>query len=244
MNVSIVSVSRFAGPLADRTRHVQERLVAVERVLAAAAVVDGVRQSDGQVLLGHGHDPVPLAVDDRDRRAPVALAADQPVVQAVGDRRPCPCRWLPAREDRLAALVGGQPGVRPAVDEDLTAGVRDERLVHRRIGLLQARRHDTPDRQPVRDRERVVAFVVGRDGHDRAGPVATEDVVGDVDRDPFAVDRVDRIGPDRDAGLLAIGRQAIDLGPDRRLGDVRVDLRLAIRGRQLATRAGARGRGP
>jgi hypothetical protein len=74
---------------------------------------------------------------------------------------------------------------------------------------------------------------VGRDGHDRTGPVATQDVVGDVDRDPFAVHRVDRVGPDRDAGLLSVSRQAIDLCPDRRLGDVRVGHRPAIRRCQL-----------
>ena len=58
MNVSIVSVSRRAGPPHTGHVDVQERLVAGQRVLAAAAVVDGVGQPDRQVLLGHGHDPV------------------------------------------------------------------------------------------------------------------------------------------------------------------------------------------
>ena len=82
-------------------------------------------------------------------------------------------------------------------------------------------------------RELEVALVVGGDGHDRAGPVAGQDVVGDEDRDPLAVDRVDRVGADRDAGLLAIGRQPLDLGPVRGLGDVRLDLRPAVRRGQL-----------
>ena len=58
MNVSIVSVSRRAGPPQIGQVDVEERLVAGQRVLAAAAVVDGVGQPDGQVLVGHRHDAV------------------------------------------------------------------------------------------------------------------------------------------------------------------------------------------
>ena len=60
--------------------------------------------STGSSVLGHGLRAAVVAVDDRDRRAPVALAADQPVAQAVGDG----CRWpLPrsssvTRPDRRA----------------------------------------------------------------------------------------------------------------------------------------------
>ena len=43
--------------------------------------------STGSSLVGHRHDAAALAVDDRDRAAPVALARDQPVAQPVVDRR-------------------------------------------------------------------------------------------------------------------------------------------------------------
>ena len=89
-----------------------------------------------------------------------------------------------------------------------------------RVGVDAGRRHDPPDRQPEPGREREVALVVGGHGHDRAGAVAGQHVVGDEDRDPLAVDRVDRIGAQRHAGLLAIGRQAVDLGPPAGLRDV------------------------
>ena len=58
MNVSMVSVSRLAGRRIDRAGDVQERLVAGQRVHAAAGVVDGVRQQDRQVLVRHRHDAV------------------------------------------------------------------------------------------------------------------------------------------------------------------------------------------
>jgi hypothetical protein len=58
---------------------------------------------------------------------------------------------------------------------------------------------------------------VGRDGHDRARAVAGQDVVGDEDRDPLAVDGVDRVGADRDAGLLAsVERRSISVSRSAR----------------------------
>ena len=39
-----------------------------------------------------------------------------------------------------------------------------------------------------------VAVVMGRDGHDRAGAVGHEDIVGDEDGDLLAVDGVDGLG--------------------------------------------------
>src|SRR6266513_2520044 len=45
------------------------------------------RKLDGQVVLGHRDDAAFLAVDDRNRRAPVALARDAPVVEPVLDPR-------------------------------------------------------------------------------------------------------------------------------------------------------------
>jgi hypothetical protein len=70
-----------------------------------------------------------------------------------------------------------------------------------------------------------VAFVVARHGHDRAGSVAHQDVVGDPDRDALAVDRVDHRPPDGHAGLRSIaaalvapfGQRVVDVVADRLL---------------------------
>jgi len=60
-----------------------EAFVLVQRI--ARTVRDAVlRQHDRQVFFGHGHRAVLVAMDDRDRRAPVALAADAPVAQTPG----------------------------------------------------------------------------------------------------------------------------------------------------------------
>ena len=141
--------------------------------------------------------PCGRAVDDRDRRAPVALAADQPVAQAVGDRRLALALLLQRGDDPPSALVGRQPAELAAVDQHLVVRVRDVAPRRDRRPRSPGARDDPADRQPELLRELVVALVVGRDGHDRAGAVAGEDVVGDEDRDPLAVDRVDRVGADR-----------------------------------------------
>ncbi len=105
----------------------------------------------------------------------------------------------------------------------------DERVGHRVVGADTRGGDHAPDRQPELDRELEVTLVVGRHGHDRARAVAGEHVVGDEDRDALAVDRVDRLGAEHHAGLLAVGREAVDLGPASRLQDVVAHLGVAIR---------------
>src|SRR3712207_5030759 len=78
---------------------------------------------------------------------------------------------------------------------------------------------DCSDRYPVLSGELEVALVVGGDGHDCAGAVAEQDVIGSVDRDLLPARRVDRIRPGEDTGLLARRVRAVYLGhPARPLG--------------------------
>ena len=95
-----------------------------------------------------------------------------------------------------------QAGERARVDEHLVLGVRDEGRAL--LDLAFGRPHDLPDRQPVALREVEVALVVRGDGHDRAGAVPHQDVVGDPDRDPLVVHRVDGLAAGEDAVLLLV----------------------------------------
>jgi hypothetical protein len=65
---------------------------------------------------------------------------------------------------------------------------------------------------------------VGGHGHDRAGAIAHHHVVGDPDRDALVVDRVDGIAAGEDAGLLLVGRAALDFVHACGLRLVRLDL--------------------
>ena len=61
----------------------------------------------------------------------------------------------------------------------------------------------TGDRQVELLGELEVALVVRRHGHDRAGAVARQHVVGDPDRDLLVVDRIDGVRAGEHAGLLS-----------------------------------------
>ena len=195
--------------------------------------------------------PAVVVVDDRERLAPVALPAEQPVAQLVGDRRR-------ARADRLEPLDDALPWRRPwrarrarrssfvECHADAVAGVGLRPLVGRRVGGEPAvaqpgvgRLHDADDREVELVRELEVALVVRGHRHDRAGAVAHEHVVGDEDRDVPAVGGVlgERAG--EDAGLLLALGLALELRLLRRELAVRRDRlrRQACRGRRCpATR--------
>ena len=69
--------------------------------------------------------------------------------------------------------------------------------------LFRVLDHDA-DGQAVLLRELEVALVMGRHGHDRAGPVFHEHEVADPDRHLFVVQGIDRIGAGEDAFLLLL----------------------------------------
>ncbi len=70
----------------------------------------------------------------------------------------------------------------------------------------------------------IVALILARGGHDRAGAIAHQDVVGDPDRHVFADEGISRISAGEDAGLFLGGREPFDLGLASRLSDVGLDL--------------------
>ena len=84
---SSVSVSRSAGP-PHRGHSSCTNSVELRQRVARARRRDVQRQQHRQLLPGTGTAPQRLAVDDRDRRAPRALARDREVVGLVAHRRP------------------------------------------------------------------------------------------------------------------------------------------------------------
>ena len=73
------------GGAAHRARHVDELGDVFERGASGAGDLDAVGQNHGELVFGYRDDAALGAVDDGDRRAPVALARDAPVLEAVGD---------------------------------------------------------------------------------------------------------------------------------------------------------------
>ena len=173
----------------------QERLVLRQR--AAAAIGHQVLGQDHrQIGLGHRDHAAGLAVDQRDRRAPVALAADAPVAQPVVD-------LLVAQAKRLQ--VGGDGIDRRFMAEAVVAaGVHAARIGLVGVPVLPGlQRKGLPahvdhllDRQCVLPGEREIAFVVPGHAHHRAFAVAHQHVVADPHRHIGAGQRM----PNREAG--------------------------------------------
>ena len=144
-----------------------------------------IGREDRQLVVGHGHDPVVRAVDDRNRTAPEALARDQPVAQAVVDLGVA-VRVLGEELGRARLRRGDVETVQESgVDLRAVAG---EGAAVEAVGHLR-RVHDG---QTVGEREGVVALVLPGHGHDRAGAVGAEHVVRHVDRHRLAVEGIDR----------------------------------------------------
>ena len=70
------------GVAALRAGHMLPRRMAQQRI-ARGLEIDILGQNNRQVLLRHRHHTADLAVDERDRRAPIALARNAPVAQAA-----------------------------------------------------------------------------------------------------------------------------------------------------------------
>src|SRR5437773_12559804 len=94
-----------------RTLHEVPLLVPGERAHARIVrpeILD-VWELHRQILLGHRYDPALLAVDDGNRRSPVALPRDAPVVQPVlHARRREPPPTLDQPGDDLSRALGSR----------------------------------------------------------------------------------------------------------------------------------------
>lgn len=75
----------LAGAAALRAGDIEPRGRRLQWRLTSRLEVDIIRKGDGELLHWHADRAAGFAVNDRDRCAPVALAADQPVAQAIGD---------------------------------------------------------------------------------------------------------------------------------------------------------------
>ncbi len=155
------------------------------RLFSGLPLPSGMQSSGsttGRSCSGTGTAPWVVAVDDGDRRAPVALAADAPVAQAPGGL------FLAQR----AAAVGlgrqqfghlghgrlaGQAVEHAAVDAApaLLVGI----AVGPGVGAegLAVDRHHLPDRQAVLLGEGEVALVMRRHAHHRAVAIAHQHIV-------------------------------------------------------------------
>ena len=163
---------------------VDEILVDGQGGLAGGLELGVQRKKDGQLVVRNGDGAAICAVDEGDGGAPVALAGDEPVADAVGDGAATPVVGLHEVGDGLGSLGAGHAVEGGGIDHHARFG---EGAVGVRF-LAFGRADDGADGETVLLGELVVALVVGGDAHDDAGAVGGEDVVGDVEGYSLAVE--------------------------------------------------------
>ena len=127
-------------------------------------------------------------MDDRDRAAPVALARDAPVAQAVLNGARSAAQFLKTFDDAALGILDAQSIEKRRVDRHAVAGEGlglDTKA--RRIGALGQDHGDHAQAIAVGEVE--VALVVRRAAEDGAGAIVHEHEVGDVKGQLQAVDQ-------------------------------------------------------
>ena len=177
-------------------------------VLARLKVLD-LGQAQGQLALGQGHPAALVAIDHGDRLAPVALAAEHPVAQLEVDLILALAVAFQPLDHLFLGVGDGQAVEEAGVDQRAGGNVGEGSLVEvRRRSALD----DLDDGQTELLGELPVAGVVGGHGHDGAGAVGCQDVVGDKDGDFLAVDGVDALDAlDDNAGLFLVQLGALEV---------------------------------
>ncbi|MNU64278.1 hypothetical protein D3C71_535490 [compost metagenome] len=179
--------------------------VTVQRI---AGHVEGhvLGQLDRQLVGGDRHGTAGLAVDDGDGAAPVALAADAPVAQAVDGLGFAGRSALDAGDGLGLGGFDVQTVQEVGMEDGAGAGIGLSSHGEVVAGALGA--DDGDDRQAVFAGEVQVALVVGRAGEDGARAVFRQDEVGDPDRNLGAGEGMDDLQPRVPADLLGL----FDLG--------------------------------
>ena len=167
-----------------------------------------LRQSQRQALFGQRAWHTVGVVIDRERFAPVALAAEDGVAQAVVHLDPTE----PFGCDVALRCGDGFGHIHAVQHESARAFPASHRRVdHAALFGVEALLGDVAtldqrnDGQIEMACEGIVATVVRGDGHDGARAVAGQYIVADPDRDLFARQRVDGVRATEDARHLMVG---------------------------------------
>ena len=187
--------------------------MAVERI-AGLIEAHVLRQPDRQILGRDRHGAAGLAMDDRDRAAPIALARNAPVAQLVIDlplglRLALKRDLLEPARDLLLGLIDRQAVEEARIDHHARRRHRPRAPICEARGIEVGRAHDRGHAEPIGADEIEVALVVRGAAENRARSVFHQHEIGDIDRQPpLGVERMN----DPQAGVVALLLRGLDRG--------------------------------
>ena len=125
--------------------------------------------------------------NDRERLAPITLAAEKPIAQLIIDAPMSEAAIFEPLADSFFRFRRAQAVEKFRINHStIIADVADRFDIIRRLNYFL-------DRQLELVRKFQVTLIVTRNSHDCAGPVTGEHVVGDPDRNALLVHRIDCI---------------------------------------------------
>ena len=155
-----------------------------------------LRDQHRELIFGNRVDLTILIIGDRNWAAPVALAGNQPVAHPVGDFGATNTLTVQPGDNLFTGVFAAGAVELAGVDELAFAVIAAVGIVTA-LGLL----NHLLDWQVKLLGELKVAFIVTRNGHNRAGAVAHEDVVGHPNRNRLTGGGVDGVTAGEDAGF-------------------------------------------
>ena len=166
-----------------------------------------IRQAERELAFWKRHISTFVAVHNRDRFTPVALAGEHPVAQLEVNLAAADTLLLQIGEDLFLGFLHRQAVQDAGIDQDTGGAVRERCFFH-----IAALNH-FDDRKVKFLRKFPVARIVAGNSHDGAGSVRGEYVIGDKDRDLLSVDRVDGGHTvQANAGLILGNLRALKIG--------------------------------
>ena len=205
--------------------HIAESGVFGQGRLAGRLELGILGQQYRQILFGNRHNAAGGAVDYGDGRSPVALAGNQPIAQAVGSGTAAPAVLFNVIGKGGHPLGIGHPVIGAGVGHK--AGPQ---IGRRRFAAVPFNGGDDgADGQAVLASKGKVPVIVGRHAHNRAGAVGGQHIVGGENGNALAVQAVDGVGTQGNAGLFLVGGQALDFRSAAGLADIFLDRRPLFR---------------
>src|SRR5437870_7047781 len=191
------------------TGNLEEELALLQRRTAFAGEWHILRKHDRQLFLGHRYGTTLVAINDRNRRAPIALPRHAPVAQPIANGFFTPTFLFRVTGNLVFAGAIGCPAESSAVHHD---AIVDVRLGHRFGGELTViRLNDDTNRQTIFFGKFKIPLIMSGHGHDGAGAILHEHEVGQINRYVFASEKISAVGSGKNALFLAFLRPALRL---------------------------------
>src|SRR6267378_1220920 len=197
-------------PSALRALHIHKLRIRRQRRFPFARQLWIRRQQHRQILVGHRHQSILLAINHRDRRAPISLPRNSPIPQPENRLLlPKPLR-LRIRGHPLNRLFRLQPRILPRIHTHPILRKRHLFLLFRtlrslrlcvKISLIFSLNNDG-NRQPKLSRKLKIPLIMRRHRHNRPGPILQQHKIPHPNGHLLRIKRIHRIPPRKKSILL------------------------------------------